>query len=270
MTVERMFLLHNDKASLQQIVLESEQWGVKVKTVETIEQCLSLAHSIGAEMVFALVCQAEKIFWHINRLRMEFPAAGVLVVRRDKMAGLERGHLLLAGADACFDQDALPVEVVACVQALRRRGYALQQSLRTDLAEPVNAGMLPHRTELEPDLQRWDLMENGWTLLTPRGHSVLLTRGERRIVQVLFAVSPQTVERDRLFPPEEGRESTARSVDVLISRLKRKITAIGEELPIRSVRGEGYAFVGKVPAACQELACASLSTDEVYECIEKA
>jgi len=73
MTVERMFLLHNDKASLQQIALESEQWGVKIKTVETIEQCLSLAHSIGAEMVFALVCQAEKIFWHINRLRMEFP-----------------------------------------------------------------------------------------------------------------------------------------------------------------------------------------------------
>ena len=106
MTVEQIFLLYDDKASLQQIALESEQWGVKVQTVETMEQCLSLAHSTSAERVFALMCQADNVFLHINRLRMDFPAAGVLVVRRDKMAGLERGHLLLAGADACFDQDA--------------------------------------------------------------------------------------------------------------------------------------------------------------------
>lgn len=265
MTVEQIFLLYDDKASLQQIALESEQWGVKVQTVETMDQCLSLAHSTSAERVFALMCQADNVFLHINRLRMDFPAAGVLVVRCDKMAGLERGHLLLAGADACFDQDALPVEVVACVQALRRRGYALQRSLQTVLAEPAKAGPVSQKTELEPELQLWDLMENGWTMLTPRGHSVMLTRGERRIVQVLFAVSPQTVERDRLFPLEEGREATARSVDVLISRLKRKITAMGEELPIRAVRGEGYAFVGKVSAACQELARVSLSMDEVYE-----
>ncbi|MBX6964490.1 DNA-binding response regulator [Alcaligenes faecalis] len=265
MTVEQIFLLYDDKASLQQIALESEQWGVRVQTVETMEQCLSQAHAAGAEMVFALVCQADNVFLHINRLRMDFPAAGVIVVRRDKMAGLERGHLLLAGADACFDQDALPVEVVACVQALRRRGYALQQSLRGSFAEPVKTGTTVRKPEQEPESLLWDLMENGWTMITPRGHSVMLTRGERRIVQVLFSVSPQTVERDRLFPLEEGREATARSVDVLISRLKRKLTAMGEELPIRSVRGEGYAFVGKVPAACQELARVSLSNDEVYE-----
>lgn len=265
MTVEQIFLLYDDKASLQQIALESEQWGVRVQTVETMEQCLSQAHAAGAEMVFALVCQADNVFLHINRLRMDFPAAGVIVVRRDKMAGLERGHLLLAGADACFDQDALPVEVVACVQALRRRGYALQQSLRGSFAEPVKTGTIVRKPEQEPESLLWDLMENGWTMITPRGHSVMLTRGERRIVQVLFSVSPQTVERDRLFPLEEGREATARSVDVLISRLKRKLTAMGEELPIRSVRGEGYAFVGKVPAACQELARVSLSNDEVYE-----
>ena len=265
MTVEQIFLLYDDKASLQQIALESEQWGVRVQTVETMEKCLSLAHTSGAEMVFALLCQADNVFLHINRLRIDFPAAGVIVVRRDKVAGLERGHFLLAGADACFDQDALPVEVVACVQALRRRGYALRQSLRspdTVQAKPASA-MQKH--EQEPESQLWDLMENGWTMSTPKGHSVMLTRGERRIVQVLFAVSPQTVERDRLFPMEEGRDATARSVDVLISRLKRKLSAMGEELPIRSVRGEGYAFVGKVPLACQELARVSLSNDEVYD-----
>lgn len=265
MTVEQIFLLYDDNASLQRIALESEQWGVRVQTVETMEKCLSLAHMVGGEMVFALLCQADNVFLHINRLRMDFPAAGLIVVRRDKMAGLERGHLLLAGADACFDQDALPVEVVACVQALRRRGYALQQSQRGADGKMASAAPSMHKQDAEPKSQPWDLTENGWTMMTPKGHSIMLTRGERRIVQVLFSVSPQTVERDRLFPLEEGREATARSVDVLISRLRRKLTAMGEELPIRSVRGEGYAFVGKVPLACQELVRVSLSNDEVYE-----
>ena len=265
MTVEQIFLLYDDQASLRQIAVESEQWGVRVELVETIEQCLAQAHASGGEQVFALPCLPDNVFLHINRLRMDFPAAGLIIVRHEKMAGLERGHFLLAGADACFDQEALPVEVVACVQALRRRAYALRQSLRGSGLALGRAVAPDHKPEPEPEFLLWDLTENGWTLLTPKGHSVMLTRGERRIVQVLFAVSPQTVERERLFPLDESREATARSVDVLISRLKRKLSAMGEELPIRSVRGEGYAFVGKVPLACQELTRVSLSNDEVYE-----
>ncbi|MGO3132318.1 MAG: winged helix-turn-helix domain-containing protein [Alcaligenes sp.] len=265
MKVEQIFLLYDDEASLHQIASESEQWGVRVQTVEAMEQCLYQAHSAGAEMVFALACQADNVFLHINRLRMDFPAAGVIIVRGGKVAGLERGHFLLAGADACFDQETLPVEVVACVQALRRRAYALlRQSLRGPEAV-TGKTVIPLPKPVEPELQRWDLMEDGWSMMTPQGHTVMLTRGERRIVQVLFAASPQTVERDRLFPLEDGREATARSVDVLISRLKRKLSSIGEDLPIRSVRGEGYAFVGKVPLNCQELVRVSLSRDEVYD-----
>lgn len=264
MTVEQIFLLYDDEAMLHQIALASEQWGVRIQTVKTMEKCLSLAHSGGGDVVCALLCQADNVFLYINRLRMDFPAAGVIIVRLGRVAGLERSHLLLAGADACFDQDALLVEMVACVQALRRRGYALRQSLRS--TDSVLSKTIPQeqKQEPEPEAQRWDLMEDGWTMATPQGHSVMLTRGERRIVQLLFAASPQTVERDRLFSLEEGREATARSVDVLISRLKRKLSSVGEELPIRSVRGEGYAFVGKVPLNCQEQARVSLSNDEVY------
>lgn len=265
MTVEQIFLLYDDQASLRQIAVESEQWGVRVELVETMGKCLAKAHAAGIEQVFALSCLADNVFLHINRLRMDFPAAGLIIVRREKMPGLERGHFLLAGADACFDQDSLPVEVVACVQALRRRVYAMRQSSRG--LRVFNSKVVVPDHKLEPDVEPllWDLTENGWTLLTPKAHSVMLTRGERRIMQVLFAVSPQTVEREHLFPLEGGREATARSADVLISRLKRKLSSIGEELPIRSVRGEGYAFVGKVPVVCQELIRVSLSNDEVYD-----
>lgn len=265
MTVEQIFLLYDELTGLQHIAREAEQWGVRVQIVGTIGQCLSLASAAGVQAAFALSCQADKVFLHINRLRVVFPAAGIIVVRRDKMAGMERGHLMLAGADACFDREALPVEVVACVQALRRRGYALRQSVA--LAEPncSKEALVVSKTGPESDSSLWELMEDGWTLLTPRGQPVMLTRGERRIVLALFALSPQTVARVRLFLPEEKGGAQVRSVDVVISRLKRKLWALGEELPIRSVRGQGYAFVGSVPAVCQELARESLRKDGVYD-----
>ncbi|HRL20587.1 MAG TPA: winged helix-turn-helix domain-containing protein [Alcaligenes sp.] len=256
MTVERVFLLYDDAAMLHKIVAESGQWGVHMQTLGSMDECLSVARSEPAELVCALRFQADSVFLYVNRLRADFPAAGIIILRGENVAGLERGHLLLVGADACFDASALPVEVVASIQALRRRGRALRQSLQAAVTS------MPEAHAAATVQQDWDLHENGWRLQTPRGHSIMLTRGERRIMLVLFSACPETVERDRLFATDPGRELPARSVDVLISRLKRKLASVGEELPIRSVRGEGYAFVGKVQSGGMEQARLCLQ-DEV-------
>jgi len=262
MTMEQVFLLYDDEAMLQTIASESEQWGARIQAFGSMDECLAVARTDSTDVVCALRFQSDSVFLYVNRLRADFPAAGVIILRAESVAGLERGHLLLVGADACFDAGALPVEVVAGVQALRRRGRAFRQSLQTGgaaragVSAPAALGAGQAAVS-----QEWELRENGWRLITPLGHSVMLTRGERRIMQMLFAYCPDTVERDRLFPSETGRETTARSVDVLISRLKRKLTSFGEELPIRSVRGEGYAFVGKVQPASQEQARACLEEE---------
>lgn len=267
MTVERVFLLYDDQDMLHRITAESELWGVRIETVDSMEECLAAARGDPVEKVVALRFQADTVFLYVNRLRADFPAAGVMIMRKDSVAGLERGHLLLVGADACFDDTALPVEVVASIQALRRRARALRQSVQAAAAQSP-AGTESAATRPNPGaaaLRDWDLLENGWRLATPMGHSIMLTRGERRIMQVLFAACPATLERDRLFPSDGGREAAARSVDVLISRLKRKLASFSEDLPIRSVRGEGYAFVGKIQPGSQEQARLSLHDDAPYE-----
>ena len=76
MTVEQIFLLYDELTGLQHIAREAEQWGVRVQIVGTIGQCLSLASAAGVQAAFALSCQADKVFLHINRLRVVFPAAG--------------------------------------------------------------------------------------------------------------------------------------------------------------------------------------------------
>ncbi len=267
MTVERVFLLYDDQEMLHKITSESEQWGVRIEAVDTMDACLAGAYAESDQKVFALRFQADNVFLYVNRLRADFPAAGVMIMRKDSVAGLERGHLLLVGADACFDDTSLPVEVVASIQALRRRGRALRQSVQAAVAQSPAGGesAAMKSSPASTPLRDWDLLENGWRLATPMGHSIMLTRGERRIMQVLFAACPATVERDRLFPSDSGREAAARSVDVLISRLKRKLASFSEDLPIRSVRGEGYAFVGKIQAGSQELARLSLHDDASYE-----
>lgn len=267
MTVERVFLLYDDQGMLHRIIAESEQWGVRIEATGSMDDCLAAARADPGEQVVAVRFQADNVFLYINRLRAAFPAAGVMIMRKESVAGLERGHLLLVGADACFDDTALPVEVVASIQALRRRARALRQSVQAAAARSPagteSAGAKPNPGAAL--LHDWDLLENGWRLGTPRGHSIMLTRGERRIMQVLFAACPAPVERERLFPADGGREAAARSVDVLISRLKRKLASFSEDLPIRSVRGEGYAFVGKIQAGSQELARLSLHDDASSE-----
>ena len=78
--------------------------------------------------------------------------------------------------------------------------------------------------------------------MTPQRHAITLTGAERRVLRVLLAESPEPVARERLFSDKEGDQPPSRYIDVVVSRLKRKVAQYGERLPIRSVWGVGYVF----------------------------
>jgi two-component system OmpR family response regulator len=96
----------------------------------------------------------------------------------------------------------------------------------------------------------------GWTLdarqrqlTSPRGALVDLTSGEFDLL-VVFAERPQRIlSRDQLIDLARGRDATSfdRSIDVQVSRLRRKIEADAKtpEL-IKTVRGSGYLFTPTV------------------------
>jgi hypothetical protein len=65
-----------------------------------------------------------------------------------------------------------------------------------------------------------------------------------------FVAQPQRVRAQRLIELSRTRlgDSSDRSIDVLVSRLRRKLTAAGGEAPITATVRVGYMFRRRLPA----------------------
>ena len=90
---------------------------------------------------------------------------------------------------------------------------------------------------------------DGWTaslprreLLSPSGAAVELTGAEFDLLAALLNNAQRVIARERLIAlsrPRLGGRSD-RSVDVLVSRLRRKLSSAGKPAPIVTVRNIGY------------------------------
>jgi two-component system OmpR family response regulator len=153
----------------------------------------------------------------------------------DRVIGLEMG------ADDYLAKPFSPRELLARVRALLRRVDYMKASLET----PRNASRVLKFAGWKLDLGRRRLE-------SPDGLLVGLTSGEFDML-VAFVEHPQRVlSRDQLLDLTRGRDSSPfdRSVDVQVSRLRRKIEP-DPKAPsmIVTVRGDGYEFTQAVEAA---------------------
>jgi two-component system OmpR family response regulator len=145
----------------------------------------------------------------------------------DRIIGLEMG------ADDYLPKPFHPRELLARIRSILRRVQEL-------------AGEGPAR----------ELNFNGWTLdlgarhlVGADGVAVPLSSGEFRLLQALAENANRVMSRDRLMDVLSGREAGPfdRSVDVMISRLRRRLGDDGREPEIiKTVRNEGYLFAAKV------------------------
>jgi DNA-binding response OmpR family regulator len=105
----------------------------------------------------------------------------------------------------------------------------------------------------EPDAanRRHEVRFEGWTvnlsrreLRSPTGAIVDLTGAEFDLLGTFIDQPQRVIGRERLIELSRTRvgDSSDRSIDVLVSRLRRKITAAGGRPPIVTVRGVGYMF----------------------------
>ncbi len=92
---------------------------------------------------------------------------------------------------------------------------------------------------------------DGWTVNLPRrelrspsGAVVDLTGAEFDLLTSLIDHAGRVIARERLIELSRTRmgDSTDRSVDVLVSRLRRKLSVDDQPPPIVTVRGVGYMF----------------------------
>lgn len=156
-----------------------------------------------------------------RQLRQARPALGiVMLTARGALADRVRG--LSEGADAYLPK---PVEIDLLAATL----YSVARRLAPSADEPAG----------------WRTASNGWSLQTPAGVRVPLTKSERRLLRRLFEQPDSVVPRDVLIELMAGdaHDFDPHRLDSMIHRLRRKVLGLaGTALPLNAVHGEGYVL----------------------------
>lgn len=141
----------------------------------------------------------------------------------DRIVGLEMG------ADDYLPKPCNPRELAARLRAILRRAGS-----PTDSNKSADNELVVGQTRLN----RADRSA------TYAGSDLQLTAAEFNVLGVLLAQAGSVVDKDSLCRQALGRALTAydRSIDVHISKLRKKLTALGGDHLIVSVRGSGYQF----------------------------
>jgi len=146
----------------------------------------------------------------------------------DRVIGLE------IGADDYLPKPFSTRELMARVRAVLRRGGMDRQS---DVSRRNEASF------------------DGWTvnfprreLTSPTGAIIDLTGAEFDLLSSFVHNAQRVIARERLIELSRTRlgDASDRSIDVLVSRLRRKLQSAGKDAPITTVRGVGYMFNAEV------------------------
>jgi two-component system OmpR family response regulator len=145
----------------------------------------------------------------------------------DRIIGLE------IGADDYLGKPFNPRELIARVRAvLRRRAEVLPAPSETKIYyfEGFTA---------DPQLRR---------VINPKGKDVELTGAEFDLLKTFLDRPGRVLSRDQLLDLTRGREGDGfdRSIDVLVSRLRRKLGEGASAQLLKTVRNGGYQLAVKV------------------------
>jgi two-component system OmpR family response regulator len=223
-------MMSPDDAARGNAVSALLQAGISARGCSTSLELFGLLNGGGYDVVVLDVGTLGEIGYALVARLHGSSSMGIVVTGRG-MSVDSRLRCLQSGADACLPDPQDPRELACILLSLARRLPAGQD---TPQAEQAQAG-------------QWELRDQGWTLAAPSGATISLSANERLIVRSLLEVAGKAVGRTELgdeLQVEGGgvRASGSRSIDVIVSRLRRKAELAGVMLPIRTVYGSGYLF----------------------------
>ena len=150
----------------------------------------------------------------------------------DRILGLEMG------ADDYLPKPFNPRELLARINAVLRRQ-----------ATALNASATPNATALS--FAGWQIDLRLRELRNPEGARVAMSSAEFDLLRAFVERSGRVLSRDSLLDLTQGRSagSFERSIDVLVSRIRRKIEVDPQDAQmIKTVRSGGYMFTPTVEA----------------------
>jgi two-component system OmpR family response regulator len=157
--------------------------------------------------------------------------ASVLVITPDD-SSTQRAAALRAGADACLSRPWSFMELQARLQALARRS-----------PQPLPLGTLTGPgASADPDAIRLDSSSRS---LVAALITVPLSRREYLVLECLMREANAAISRDQLlqYAWTADEQADASTINVLMSRLRLKLSAAGVDVPLETVPGHGYRYV---------------------------
>jgi len=145
----------------------------------------------------------------------------------DRILGLE------IGADDYLGKPFNPRELVARVRAVLRRYQATEPTISEARSYHFESFVVDPSTR---------------SVLDPSGHDVELTGAEFTLLLTFLDRPGRVLSRDQLLDLTRGRDGEVqdRSIDILVSRLRRKIADRSDVQVFKTIRNGGYQFAANV------------------------
>ncbi|HEY1999148.1 response regulator transcription factor [Paraburkholderia sp.] len=163
---------------------------------------------------------------------VEAGGGAALIVVLGQTSAQERTRVLRAGADACFGQPYSFIELHERMQALRRTVV-----LRAVQDQPAASATAEAALTLNPLTRE----------LTDGSHRLVVTRREYLLLECLVRQVNAPVPRDQLirYAWPEKDDVDPSSVNLVVSRLRRKLAEYLPDVHIETVSRYGYQITTK-------------------------
>ena len=167
-----------------------------------------------------------------REMRTHHPRLPVILVTAlreevDRIIGLE------IGADDYIGKPFNPRELVARMRAVLRRSSGQSQSGPAESLYRFGGFVAEIAAR---------------SVKAPTGEDLVLTGAEFELLRVFLDNPGRVLSREQLLEMTQGREAGPddRSIDVLISRIRRKLAAYSDEVMFKTVRNGGYQLTVRV------------------------
>lgn len=230
-----LILLVEDDPQLRNLTTRAlREHGYRVRAVATgAEMWVVIENEIVDLVALDIMLPGTNGIDLLRRLRQTSDTPVIFVSARgsdeDRVVGLE------LGADDYLAKPFNTRELIARIGAVLRRrdGQVIAD-------RPSSSSILA--------FQGWKLCTARRELRSPGGAIVDLTGAEFDLLSVFLSQPQRVIGRERLIELSRTRlaDSSDRSVDVLVSRLRRKLSSDDNTAPIKTVRGVGYIFAVEV------------------------
>ncbi|HZX81086.1 MAG TPA: response regulator transcription factor [Lysobacter sp.] len=216
---ERVALVEDDPDLLEELAAGLEEQGFSVIACPSAEAFWRASARMDFDLVVLDVgLSGEDGYSVLRRLGDRMDIGKVMLTARALPA--EQALGLSAGADAYLPKPADLLVLAATLRSVARR---LQRSSRTP---------------------GWRLADGGWSLHAPDGQAIELTGNEKVLLESLFERPGEPVARDVLIDrlSDGASDFDPHRLDVLVHRLRKKLSARRLRLPVRAIYRGGFVF----------------------------